>query len=492
MARPFTAIDMALCRLHLDAILAAFAHAIGANLGRPLTKGLAIRDLRQNLAQLRLAPDYIDVMVFGMDLSLGEAGRRGRFALILPLSALDVIRASIQAHNVGRARDRPNDLWKTLMRRAAASAPVRVDAVLHRQRLSLAALQALHVGQVLEIPRQSVEQVRSRFPSPAAGPRCSRQGRLGAYQDQKVIKLADARPTAGWSPTSTARLRPAPAAMPDSPGDAPRRPPSAARWRSPPTIELSGLGGAAGLDHARARQWRCSAIGAGKARSERAREAALASRPGRGSRSIRAPGRLPRRERPPVVVEVAEHRRQPRRHRSATRRRPAVRCQLGQRPGSQNGKRLASRRGRRRRDRAAAAAVQKAAHELDPAPRIVPDGKPTAPAGAPRRRSRERPRPDGHEVQHQRRERRRRGRPAERQRRRVADDEARAAGRQPAAGAGDEAVGRVDAEHARGPRRARIASVSAPAPQPTSSHSRPPAAASRSRNSGAIAGASGP
>ena len=49
VARPFTAIDMALCRLHLDAILAAFAHAIGANLGRPLTKGLTIRDLRQNL-----------------------------------------------------------------------------------------------------------------------------------------------------------------------------------------------------------------------------------------------------------------------------------------------------------------------------------------------------------------------------------------------------------------------------------------------------------
>src|SRR5688572_15355476 len=118
VARPFTAVDMALCRLHLDAILAAFGHAIGANLGRPLTKGLAIRDLRQNLSQLRLAPDYIDVLVFGMDLTLGEAGRRGRFRLVLPLSALDVIRASIQARNAQAARDRPNDLWKTLMRRA--------------------------------------------------------------------------------------------------------------------------------------------------------------------------------------------------------------------------------------------------------------------------------------------------------------------------------------------------------------------------------------
>ena len=95
-----------------------------------------------------------------MELTLGEAGRRGRFMLILPLSALDVIRASIQARNVQAARDRPNDLWKTLMRRAAANAPVPVDAVLHRQTLSLAALQGLQVGQVLEIPRQAVEEIQ--------------------------------------------------------------------------------------------------------------------------------------------------------------------------------------------------------------------------------------------------------------------------------------------------------------------------------------------
>jgi flagellar motor switch protein FliM len=180
---------MALCRLHLDAILDAFAHAIGANLGRPLTKGLTIRDLRQSLSQLRLAPDYIDVMVFGMEVALGEAGRRGRFTLVLPLSTLDVIRASIQARNAQAARDRPNDLWKTLMRRAAASAPVRVDAVLHRQSLSLAALQGLQVGQVLEIPRQAVEEIRLTIPQPAGRTAVLAVARLGAYQDNKVVKL---------------------------------------------------------------------------------------------------------------------------------------------------------------------------------------------------------------------------------------------------------------------------------------------------------------
>jgi flagellar motor switch protein FliM len=229
VARPFTAIDMALCRLHLDAILAAFGHAIGANLGRPMTKGLAIRDLRQNLSQLRLAPDYIDVLVFGMDLTLGEAGRHGRFRLVLPLSALDVIRASIQARNVQAARDRPNDLWKTLMRRAAASAPVRVDAVLHRQALSLAALQALQVGQVLEIPRQAVEEIELAIPQPGARTAVLAHGRLGAYQDHKVVKLAappDRRVVAHVERALRAAADPAPAP--------PAGPPVAAEPPAPP------------------------------------------------------------------------------------------------------------------------------------------------------------------------------------------------------------------------------------------------------------------
>jgi flagellar motor switch protein FliM len=189
-ARPFTAIDMALGRLHLDAILAAFGQAIGSNLGRPLTKGLTIRDQRQNLSQLRLAPDYIDVLVFGMQLALGEAGRRGGFQLVLPLSALDVIRASVQARTLQAARDRPNDLWQTLMRRAAAAAPVCIDAVLHRQRLSLAALQALQVGQVIEVPRRAIEEIELALPQPGGRTAVLALGRLGAYQDNKVVKLA--------------------------------------------------------------------------------------------------------------------------------------------------------------------------------------------------------------------------------------------------------------------------------------------------------------
>ncbi|HRW13619.1 FliM/FliN family flagellar motor switch protein [Amaricoccus sp.] len=189
-ARAFSSIDMALCRLHLDAILQAFVHAVGVGLGRPLTKTLRIRDQRQSTSQLRLAPDYIDVLTFAASVSLGEAGRTGTISLVLPLSALDVIRASIQARNLQAARERPNDLWKALMRRAAATAPVRVDAVLHRQKMSLAALQNLHIGQVLEIPRQAVEEIRLTIPQPAGRTAVLATGHLGGYQDNKVVRLA--------------------------------------------------------------------------------------------------------------------------------------------------------------------------------------------------------------------------------------------------------------------------------------------------------------
>ncbi len=189
VARNLTPIDMALGRLWLDAVLGAFSTAIGAGLGKPPTSGLRIREQRQSAAQLRLAPEYIDVLVVRLTLTLAEAGRRGGCDLILPLSALDVIRASIEARTTRSVRERPNDLWRTLMRRAAAAAPTPVDAVLHRQSMSLAALRDLRVGQVLEIPRQAAETIQLTIPQPGGRTAAIATGRLGGFQDRKVVKL---------------------------------------------------------------------------------------------------------------------------------------------------------------------------------------------------------------------------------------------------------------------------------------------------------------
>ncbi len=224
VSRPLSAIDMALLRLHLDAFLAAFIAAIGVGMGRPITKRIGIRDQRQNIAQLRFAPDYIDVLVFDVTLLLGDAGRRGEFSVILPLSALDVIRASVQQHNAKAARERPDDLWKTLMRRAAAAATVPVDAVLHRQRLTLARLEALAVGDILEIPKTAIDEIRLTIPQPAGRTALLAQGRLGAFKDNKVIKLTSA-PDPRVSAHVTRALNAAGAGRPGAVRDEEPRPP---------------------------------------------------------------------------------------------------------------------------------------------------------------------------------------------------------------------------------------------------------------------------
>ena len=234
-ARPFTAIDMALCRLHLDAILAAFAHAIGANLGHPLTKGLTIRDLRQSLSQLRLAPDYIDVMVFGVDLSLGEAGRRGRFTLVLPLSTLDVIRASIQARNVQAARDRPNDLWKTLMRRAAASAPVPSTPSSTASPSASLPCRASRSARSSRSPARRSRRSASPSRSPAAAPR-SWPRAASASTSTTRSSSSPRPPTPASSPTSSAPSARRPTPPPTPPN---RQIPAAPSPSTPPSPSLS-------------------------------------------------------------------------------------------------------------------------------------------------------------------------------------------------------------------------------------------------------------
>lgn len=221
--RSLTAIDLSLGRLYLDAALQAFGAALGTTLGQPMTKALRLRDLRQSIGQLRLGPDYIDVLVFRLTLVMAEAGRRGAADLVLPLSALDVVRASFDAQASAAARDRPNDLWKTLMRRAAATAPVPVDAVLHRQIMSLASLQALAVGQVIEIPGESAESIGLAIAQPGRRTAIVATGALGAYRGRKVIKLA-AAPDPRLIGHVRRALRPAPQPAAEAPVAPPATP----------------------------------------------------------------------------------------------------------------------------------------------------------------------------------------------------------------------------------------------------------------------------
>ena len=190
ITRSFTSIDMALCRLPLEALAQGFAAALGVFFGRPLTKKISITGQRQDVTQMRIAPGYVDVLVYNLALDIGELARSGNLHLFLPLASLDVIRAAMEGEAAKVPDDAPHDLWRMQMRRAAATAPVIVNAVLHRQQMTIAALQALKPGDMFDIPASAPDEVQLLVAQPGGKTAQVAAGRLGAYQGSKVVKLS--------------------------------------------------------------------------------------------------------------------------------------------------------------------------------------------------------------------------------------------------------------------------------------------------------------
>lgn len=187
--RSFTEIDLALCGLAQEALLAAFAEALAACFGRPLAKPLQLVGQRQDITQVRFAPEHADVLVYDVTLEIGGAVRSGRLHVILPLAMLDTICAMLRDEAPRIRQDEPKDLWKAAMRHAAARAPVALDAVLHRRRMTLAEVMRLRIGDVLELPAAALDRVRLMIAQPGGRDAEIAAGRLGAYQGAKVVKL---------------------------------------------------------------------------------------------------------------------------------------------------------------------------------------------------------------------------------------------------------------------------------------------------------------
>jgi flagellar motor switch protein FliM len=61
--------------------------------------------------------------------------------------------------------------------------------VLHRQRLSLAAIEALQPGDVIEVPDNAVNEIELTIDQPGGRKTAIATGHLGAYRGAKVVKL---------------------------------------------------------------------------------------------------------------------------------------------------------------------------------------------------------------------------------------------------------------------------------------------------------------
>lgn len=188
-ARSVTAIDCALCEEFIRLTLEAFEAALRLHLGAGLRSAMTLERFEQHVTMVRIAPEHSDVLVVRLSLDMGEAARSGDFDLVLPLAVLDSYRAAATGTSHAAERARP-DIWSRRMARAAADAPVRLRAELHRERMRLADLQTLEVGSLLPLPREAREAVELRIEGSPDGEPLAR-GRLGAVEGKKAVKVID-------------------------------------------------------------------------------------------------------------------------------------------------------------------------------------------------------------------------------------------------------------------------------------------------------------
>ncbi|MEM8870286.1 MAG: FliM/FliN family flagellar motor switch protein [Pseudomonadota bacterium] len=191
--RSFSAIDAQLCMDVFDAILVSFSKAIEESLGVPFDTVFRIAGHKQDINTVRIAPKSADVMLISASLDIGEAARSGDFELIMPLSILDVVRASIMQSSVTELVS-PNDLWLLQMRQCAAEAEVPLHGVLHRVTMPLNHIENLSVGEVLPVPRTALTQVELTQAIGTEHESGLATGRLGSFDGEKVLKLTDAPP----------------------------------------------------------------------------------------------------------------------------------------------------------------------------------------------------------------------------------------------------------------------------------------------------------
>ena len=199
--RSFTSIDAQLCLDVFEGILEAFQKSLVESLGMPVQSGLELFGHKQDINTVRIASKSADVLLITVSLDIGEAARSGDFELILPLSILDVVRASMLKTDVAETLS-PDDLWYTQLSRFAVAAPVPLHAILHRVHMPLADIKALVEGDVLVIPGGALEEIElvQSLGTPHQG--TLSRGRLGQYDGMKLVKLSEPCP-----PTLEANLR---------------------------------------------------------------------------------------------------------------------------------------------------------------------------------------------------------------------------------------------------------------------------------------------
>lgn len=181
MTRPFTVIDNVVLGQMIDALATDFLSCLSAARPGAKIEGIRRLSLEHETAMARVVPATSRTLVVRLTLLLGEAGREGSVAFVLPATTLDALGGV-------SATPATTDPWALKMRAATLEMEIEAVAAACRTQMTVAELSRLDIGQVLPLPAEALGDV-ALLVETEDGTADIARGRLGAHQGHKAIKL---------------------------------------------------------------------------------------------------------------------------------------------------------------------------------------------------------------------------------------------------------------------------------------------------------------
>lgn len=184
-----TAIDLALCRPAMTAILAEFDRGLAELTGGPALgtyREAWVEQLPPTLNFLMIDQPYL---LFDVTLDIGDAGRGGVFHLALPLALIEPIETVLRRRGIAPPSVESED-WSQHMRKVVAASRINLAAVIDRSQMPVAELARLEVGAFFPLPGRGLDDVMLELRIDSQRRPIGR-GRLGAFGRHKAVKLTE-------------------------------------------------------------------------------------------------------------------------------------------------------------------------------------------------------------------------------------------------------------------------------------------------------------
>ena len=178
-ARPLTSVDLGVARQVFTDVTAALDQMFAAG-AEPIFQ------IGELMEATHLAPNTVtETRMICCAITLKAAGRSGQVRILLPRSSFKPMQDSI-ARMLRQPAHHSDPAWAKKLRLEVSRAHIDVEAYLQQGSMTLEQIALLQVGQILQLPKDAIDQVRLR-----SGRQALYKCRLGKAGNAFTVRVTD-------------------------------------------------------------------------------------------------------------------------------------------------------------------------------------------------------------------------------------------------------------------------------------------------------------